>query len=176
MTRTDIAKHNDKKAAAWQHARPKIARLAAAMSPAGNADDVLQDVYVAFMTKGPAETTHEETQRWLMAVTVNFCRNEHRKLARLRTAMKNLALRLIWKAEPSAADEAESEEQKELVRQALGRLGHRVRAAIIMRYFMDMDSPEIAKIMETSDSTIRGYLRQGRLELADALRRSGHGK
>ena len=172
MALADGEDRDNQKAATWEQVRPTIARLAGAMSPAGNADDVLQDVYVAFLTKGPSEVTDGQARRWLIAVTVNACRNEHRKLGRLRTALHNLGSRLIYRACPSAADDAEAREQKKLIRQALDRLEFKVRSAIVMRYFMDMDSSEIAKILETSDSTIRGYLRQGRLKLAEVLRTS----
>jgi DNA-directed RNA polymerase specialized sigma24 family protein len=49
-----------------------------------------------------------------------------------------------------------------------------VRTILVLRYFAEFDSKEIAKILEMPDSTVRSHLRAGRQQLALELKRAGY--
>ena len=57
---------------------------------------------------------------------------------------------------------------------ALGRLDLPMRTILVLRYFAEFDSKEIAKILDMPDSTVRSHLRTGRQQLALELKRAGY--
>ncbi|MGK5551770.1 SigE family RNA polymerase sigma factor [Actinomadura kijaniata] len=49
-------------------------------------------------------------------------------------------------------------EDREVLWQALGRLGRRERAAVVLRYFADLDHAAVAEILGCSPGTARGHI------------------
>lgn len=160
----------------WEEAAPQLARLVRAMGIApGRAEDVLQDVYLTAWRKAPAELAQEDLRRWLLRVTSNRCNLEHRRGSRWRNVLGRLAR--LYGGSNSAGCPARAvarEEEHQLVRRALGRLEPRLRSILVLRYFAELDSKEIGKILELSDSTVRSHLRTARRRLASELKRAGY--
>jgi RNA polymerase sigma-70 factor, ECF subfamily len=157
-----------------------LARLLRAMgTPTAKVDDLLQDVYLSAWQKQPPGLTPGELRRWLMRVALNRCNLEHRVQGRWQRLWRRWAGQAQPGGNHSAADStvldaASRQEDKELVRRALGRLQPQVRTILVLRYFAEFDSKEIAKILEMPDSTVRSHLRAGRQQLALELKRAGY--
>jgi RNA polymerase sigma-70 factor (ECF subfamily) len=157
-----------------------LARLLRAMGiPAAKVDDLLQDVYLSAWQKQPPGLAPGELRRWLFRVALNRCNLEHR----VQSRWQRLWRRWVGQSEPggnhaalgsTVLDAACRQEDKELVRGALGRLEPKVRSILVLRYFAEFDSTEIAKILEMPDSTVRSHLRAGRQQLALELKRAGY--
>ena len=157
----------------WEKIAPQLLRLIGAMGIShGCREDVLQDVYLAAWQKGPVDVDPMQLQRWLIRVTVNRCKLEHRQRSRWQAVWRGLAAR------PSrhgpGCGEAAAEEEHELVRRALAGLGPEASSLLVLRYFMELDSAEIGRILEQPDSTVRGKLREARKQLAWELKRAGY--
>ena len=165
-------------ASVWQELSADLRRLVGAMGiDRGQADDVLQDVYLTAWQKHPAGVDRSELRRWLLRVTANRCNLEHRRKSRWQAALERLrqsAGRASRVAEPAA--DASRREELEAVRRALGALAPQLRTVLVLRYFAELDSREIGRILGMPDSTVRSHLRAGRKRLASALKRSGFGK
>lgn len=160
----------------WEEVGPELARLVAALGIApGRAEDVLQDVYLAAWHKPPPQVGPDHLRRWLFRVAINRCHLEHRKTARWRGVLRGLG-RLWWgRTDEAEAERAVSrEEDKGLVRAALGRLEPLVRSILVLRYFAEIDSREIGRMLDLPDSTVRGHLRAARQQLAVELKRGGY--
>lgn len=73
--------------------------------------------------------------------------------------------------EPASA-QSEEIEDRDLLWSALGRLGPRERAAVVLRYFADLDHIRIAEILECSPGTVRGQISRalGKLRVDSAVR------
>jgi RNA polymerase sigma-70 factor (ECF subfamily) len=162
--------------AVWDEFAPELARLACALGvDTARAEDVLQDVYLAAHQKQPRGADPSDLRRWLYRVTVNRCNLEHRRQTR-RTRL----LRLLGRGgkQPPQAENAEQvagrQEERELVRRALDNLEPPLRSVLVLRYFTELDSKEIGRILGLSDSTVRSRLRTARSRLASALRRMGY--
>lgn len=157
----------------WDGAGPQLSRLICALGIApGHAEDVLQDVYLTAWRKAPPGMEPEDMRRWLTRVAINRCHLEHRRRTRWRNVLRTLTLRR--RDPPEGAVEAVARgEQAEVVRRALGRLPHRLRSILVLRYFAELDSKEIGQILQLPDSTVRSHLRTGRQRLAMELRRTG---
>lgn len=164
----------------WPEAALELARLLRAMGiPTVKIDDLLQDVYLSAWQKQPPGLTPGDLRRWLFRVALNRCNLEHRVQGR----WQRLWRRWAGQAEPGRNHSASGptilaaacrQEDKELVRRALGRLPPQVRTILVLRYFAEFDSQEIGKILEMPDSTVRSHLRAGRQQLALELKRAGY--
>lgn len=158
----------------WLEARPKLLQLAAALAPPGEAEDVVQDVYLS-LADAPQGLGPGELHRWLMKVATNRCRQEHRKVARWRRAFRGLSLKLVPSSQGDHSRAMEQAHQRQAIRSAMDGLKHELRASLAMRYFLDMDSEAIGRILGANPSTVRSWLRQGRLALAKSLLKAGYG-
>lgn len=158
----------------WDEAAGELARLAGALGVGpGRTDDVLQDVFVAALEKASAIADRTDLRRWLFRVTVNRCNLEHRRGGRWQRAWQ--AIRQLRRGPTeSPATTVSREEEKRLVRTALGRLHPRDQAILALRYFAEFDSKEIGRILNIPDATVRSRLRIARQQLADALKRLGY--
>ncbi len=158
----------------WDEAAGDLARLVGALGVApGRAEDVLQDVYLAALRKAPA-ADRTELRRWLFRVAINRCRLEYRTGARWQRVWQGLER--LWRGReaecPAAA--ASREEEKKLVRTALQRLGPECHEVLVLRYFAELDSREIGRILRMPAATVRSRLRAARQQLADELKRLGY--
>jgi RNA polymerase sigma factor (sigma-70 family) len=187
----------DNLAAAWDKFGPELSRLIRALgiNPAG-ADDILQEVYLSAREKCPKTLifgdcpdfrgyengivplgcpNFEDLRKWLIRVTVNRCRLEHRRTGRWKRMF--LALTHLFDRRVEVAAGAESllrDEQRVQVRRSLQSLDADARTVLVLRYFADMDSGEIGLILNLPESTVRGRLRKARQKLADRLRKAGY--
>lgn len=157
--------------------RERLRRIAAGMGMgAADAEDVLQDVSVQVLRYERTFEDERGMMRWLIRTTVNRCLTEHRRRFR-RSAAR------ILKRRPEAAehltaglDVAERvglTEELELVRRTLLELDASLLPVMVLRYFCDLTSGEIAEIMQWNASTVRGRLREARMILAGKLLRRG---
>ncbi len=53
------------------------------------------------------------------------------------------------------SDASVSSEQHDALKRAIGRLPHRMRAAVVLRYFEDMSEAEVANVLGVSQGTVK---------------------
>ena len=166
----------DNLAAAWEDFGPELSRLIQVLGiGSANANDILQEVYLTAREKCPPALDFEDLRKWLIRVTVNRCRLEHRRTGRWRRAF--LALTHLFDRRVQSAPAAESlsrDEQRHQVRRALQSLDANMRSLLVLRYFAEFDSTEIGRIMQLSEATVRCRLCRARRKLADRLRQTGY--
>lgn len=157
----------------WQRLAPELRRTVAALRGSAEAEDILQDVFLAAMKQDLARL--EDRRRWLFRVTINRCRQEGRQRVRRRALLARLAERVgrLGRGQMPPEDLARQQE-REVVRSALSHLQDDLRIPLVLRYFSGMDSREIAQVLEIPDSTIRGRLRTARRALAAELAKAGY--
>lgn len=160
----------------WEQSVSELTRLVAGMGCQGETgQDVLQDVYLAAMRSKAGQLAPPELRCWLFRTVINRCHLEHRRHGIFARAVLGWFLRRPPRADTgNAADHATQSEQLSAVRQAMERLEGPERAILVMRYFNEMDSREIGKVLGTNDSTVRTRLRRARMKLAQELRKAGH--
>ena len=166
--------------AVWVERQIELRRLAGALGlvPA-DVDDVMQTVAVTAVNQCPAELPGAAAFAWLVRTLINATRLHQRRSAQQRRTHDAYAARLPLPADPtssasSATPTAASMDRAEraaAVHTALAALPERLATPLVLRYFMNLAPQEIAAILELPGSTVRGQLREGRLQLAAALRR-----
>jgi len=160
----------------WDETASELARVLCALgADAARADDILQDVYLIAWQKCPPDAGRADLRRWLFRVAVNRCHLEHRRRTRWRGVLRGL--RRLWRGDDAAADAgatASENEQRRLVRRALQGLQPQSRSILVLRYFAELNSREIGRVLQLPDSTVRSHLRSARQQLALELKRAGY--
>ena len=118
------------------------------------AEDAVQDAFVKFLEKAPAEL--ENPNAWLMRVLVNGCKS------RLRLAWRQVA-RL-----PDTLPAPESPRQREELEE-LWQLPPEERAAVHLFYYEGYSTEEIARMVGVAPGTVRSRLSRARERLRKLL-------
>jgi RNA polymerase sigma factor (sigma-70 family) len=158
-----------------------LRRIVAGMGlSASDGEDALQDVSIRALKQLKQQRTrwrHEDSVKWLIKVTINRCLMEHRS----RRTFRRKAHEILKKQEQAgtaskgAEEKAIVAEELETVREGLQELNDALLAPMILRYFCDLNSTEIGKILALSPSAVRSRLREARMILAKKLLERGVG-
>jgi len=116
------------------------------------AEDAVHDVFVRCADRLD-DLDHPPT--YLRAAVVNECRAQHRRRQRARRL--------------DAAPAAQLPEELVETLDALDRLTPRRRAAVVLRYFVDIHDDEIAQILGCRPATVRSLIRRALTDLREAL-------
>jgi RNA polymerase sigma-70 factor (ECF subfamily) len=148
----------------------RLKRIVAGMGlSVSDAEDVLQDVSVEALKRPGRGRSQQQNRRWLMKVTINRCLLEHRRGKTFRRRAVEILQRRLRSESDSMDGNAIAAEELEVVRKTLHQLDGSLLMPMVLRYFCDLNSTEIAEILSLSPSTLRSRLRQGRLTLAKQL-------
>ena len=120
----------------------------AILGDAQEAEDAVQDTFLKFLEKAPAEL--DSPPAWLMRVLVNGCRD------RLRAAP-------LWESLPAP----EPEERQEL--EEIFSLPPADRAVIHLFYYEGLSTGEIARLTGQAEGTVRSRLSRARSRLRRLL-------
>ncbi len=150
----------------------RLKRIIAGMGlGASDAEDVLQDVVIQALRRAGKCQTKEDGVRWLIKVTVNRCLMEHRRQRSFRRRGSEILKRQSeTNMHLTGTDEkAIVAEEVEMVRNSLQELDNSLLAPMVLRYFCDLNSREVGRILALSPSTVRSRLREARMILAKRL-------
>ncbi len=132
------------------------------------AEDALQEVFLKVCRSLESyDPSKGAFTTWLHRITMNHCLNQRRKRrpAPLEFAESEDALA---SRQPSAERQVERDDS---LRRALGHLSQKLRAVVVLRYYLDLSYDEIGQVLEvpagTVKSRIHSALRVLRRELAD---------
>jgi RNA polymerase sigma-70 factor (ECF subfamily) len=124
------------------------------------AEDAVQEAIVRAWERSERGDEIDALDRWVAAVAMNLSRSGLRRLRVERRARYRLL---------DAGTQAAPSDDAVDVRRALAELPRRQREAVVLRYFLDLSTQEIAKAMHTSEGTVKSQLFKARAHLADAL-------
>jgi RNA polymerase sigma-70 factor (ECF subfamily) len=139
-------------------------------------DDVLQDVSVQVLRHKGRFERESGMRSWLIRTTVNRCLTEHRR------RFRHSAARIVkWRPDVAehfgggrgVTDRVDQTEELEVVRRTLLELDASLLTPMVLRYFCDLTSREIAETLDWNASTVRARLRQARMILARKLLQRG---
>ena len=146
--------------ASWAHA------LARSLVGEGAADDLVQETWVAALWAEP--DSGRPLRPWLGTVLGNFARQRARRRDR-RAAREERGA--TPEALPSAADLTEKAESQKLLMEELLGLDESLREVLLLRYFEELSSAEIARRQGIPASTVKSRLQRGLDELRVRLDR-----
>lgn len=152
--------------------RPIIYRLALSiLDDAAEADEAAQDALLAALKAVGSYRGDAAFTTWLYAITLNVCRARLRKrrtadrlLHTLKTFFWPLADKPHLPEEAMVLTEHEAE-----VWQAVSALDEKHRWPIILRYYHDLSTDEIARVLKINEGTVRSRLHTAREQLRGRL-------
>ena len=136
--------------------------LCHAKNPA-DADDVMQDVFLALYTSRRGFADDEHIKAWLIRVTVNKCKN----------LLKSCGRRLSVPLENAEEVQFPPKERFSLIPQLM-KLKPKYRVVLYMFYYEDYPVGRIAELLGEKQSTVTTRLARGRKMLRELLTKEGY--
>ena len=128
-----------------------------------DADDVFQEVFLAYWKRRPKIRDEEHLKAWLIRTTINQCKKTY-----------NAA---IWRRAVSVSEFGEdaslcfSLPLENTLFCALQKMSPKLRSVIHLYYFEEMSVKEIAKLLRMREGTVRMQLTRGRDKLRELIGR-----
>lgn len=113
-------------------------------------EDAMQEVFLKLLLSAPPFESAEHEKRWLIRVTVNYCKNN---------------LKLFWNSRRGTVEEIEQlsadSEEKEIL-QEIYNLPEKFKIVIYLYYVEGYKCVEIAEILDLKESAVKMRLKKGR--------------
>lgn len=130
------------------------------------AEDVVADAFVAVLQNVGSLDAERPFRPWFLRIVANRAITVARRSARLQR-IAHLLHHRDWLPGPEEAAER-NDEQREVM-QALKRLPPEERAALSLRYLLDLDERSIAEVLGCPLGTVKTRLHRGRNRLRRQL-------
>ncbi len=142
--------------------RGMVYGLALAKTGSGaDADDVFQEVFLAYFEAGKGFRDEEHRKAWLLRTTLNFARRVTSSTWRRKTAA------LEDQAELTVPFEEQEERE---IWSAVAALSEEYRLPIYLYYFQELSTAEIATVLHVKPGAVRMRLSRGREMLRNVLK------
>lgn len=125
------------------------------------AEDAVQEALLRAWERSERGERIESLNAWVSTVSLNIARSGIRRLAAERRARARLGSRA------GVTDPAE--EVRADVERSLAALPRRQREVVVLRYYLGMDTKEVAEVLRIHEGTVKSTLFKARAALADAL-------
>ncbi|RJE85680.1 sigma-70 family RNA polymerase sigma factor [Paenibacillus sp. 1011MAR3C5] len=142
------------------------------------AEDVSQETFLTAFRKADQYRGDGSLKGWLLRIAINLCRSRMR-----RASWQRLFLREWMDLDQDAADRSvwtHSEEpgstgwmDRMTLREEIGRLPLLYREVIVLYYFHEMHTAEIAHVLQESEGTVKSKLHRARKKLKRQLEEGG---
>lgn len=158
--------------------KKKIYYLAYDMVGDGHeAEDISQEVFIKVFRHIKKFRKDAALKSWIYQITVNTCIDVQRKKSKKpqvlmeSSQMDSLQQESSWAESRNTGPErhAEANMIQRRVRQLLHKVSPKERSAFVMRYYNELKTNEIAKILDVSTNTIKSLLFRARKKLQKEL-------
>ncbi len=152
-------------AALYRASAVSLIRLAYVMlDDLPSAEDVVQEAFCGLYRRWDRLKDTDSAMFYVRASVLNGC----------RSLLRRRAVRRRFSADQPPAGSAEAvvlsgEEREEVIR-AVGRLPHRQREALVLRFYLDLPDDQIARVMGIRQGTVRSTAHRAREALGRALK------
>ena len=136
-----------------------------------DAQDAAQEVFLRVFKYIHRFDTRKPIEPWLMQVTVNVCRNIGRTRQRCRDTFPETVEADMAVANPSRDPHAglAEEQRRQMLWKALETLPEKERLAVILRDINGLDTSEVAKILGSSETTVRSQVSRARVRMKEVI-------
>ena len=124
-----------------------------------DADDAVQEVFLRLYTAQKALQSEEHLRRWLLRVTVNYCRD---------------VLRSPWRKRRASLDELPPQPvfqkpEQEALYQSVMTLPENYRIVLVLFYYEELSVREIGALLNLETSAVTTRLSRARAKLKEQL-------
>ena len=138
-----------------------VAAVALVCSSRPAAEDAVQEALLRAWERSERGEEIEHLNAWVATVALNLGRSGLRRVIAERKARSRLTAAYRESTAPTG-DRVDLE-------RALATLPRRQRESVVLRYYLQMDTREVAQILRTSEGTVKSTLHRARATLASAL-------
>jgi RNA polymerase sigma factor (sigma-70 family) len=139
-----------------------VAAIALVSESRPAAEDAVQEALLRAWVRSEKGAEIESLNAWVTAVALNLSRSGLRRLRSERRAKARLR-------GPSVEDPAPSVERSVDIERALATLPRRQREVVVLRYYLDLDTHDVAAALGIHEGTVKSTLFRARAALATAL-------
>ena len=142
----------------------RVFRTAASLlGSESDASDAVQEVFLKFYRYFSKVDDSRDLAPWLYKITTNVCRD----MARSKRRHQGVPIEVQGLVSTSLGpfERAARREQRRLTRLALARLPYKERAAITLRDLEGLATRDVARILGTTQATVRSQISSGRAKL-----------
>lgn len=135
------------------------------------ANEITQDVFIAALRSLPAYQDKKSFKAWIYTIALNHSRTHLRKrktLERLKATLTSI-FRVEFQKQTMPEEAVIQNEKEALLWNCLTQLDERLRVVIVLRYFHELSTVEIAEVLSLNEGTVHSRLHNGRERLRKAL-------
>jgi len=137
-----------------------VAAVALTSGSRSAAEDAVQEALLRAWERSEKGDEIDSLEGWVTTVALNLARSGLRRIRSERRARVWLAGSAV--GEPPSADRVD-------VDRALAALPRRQREVAVLRYYLQLDTREVASALELNEGTVKSTLFRARAALAGAL-------
>lgn len=131
-----------------------------------SAQDIFQEVFLKVYKHQESFLEKSSMKTWIYKITINTCK-DYLKSAWVRRAQNQLSESTA--TEESLEDAAARNDEARRVTQKVLALPAAYKDVILLYYYKQLDTREIAQVLQIAQGTVRSRLHRGRLLLQKAL-------
>src|SRR5688500_18897504 len=138
------------------------------------AEDLTQDIFLKIFKALATFDRRANFQTWIISISRNLCIDHYRSVRKERqTIAREVDSTDLQPATPERGPYAQAEHQdlRAQLRQALETLPITLRTAVVLRDLQELSYQEIAEQLGLPEGTVKSRINRGRIELAHQLRR-----
>lgn len=127
------------------------------------AEELAQDALAKVWRNWKRVSRLENPSAWAHHIAMNLAKSHFRRLGAERRANNRLG------PVEEVADLLRDRADQLALRQAIARLPHRIKMALILRYFVDLPFTDVAQAMDIPEGTARSWVHRGLARLRTEL-------
>jgi len=138
------------------------------------AEDLTQDIFLKIFKALKTFDRRANFQTWIISISRNLCIDHYRSVRKERqTIARDVDSNDLQPVTPERGPYAQAEHQdlRAQLRQALETLPITLRTAVVLRDLQELSYQEIADRLGLPEGTVKSRINRGRIELAHQLRR-----
>lgn len=138
---------------------------------AAEANEITQETFIAALRSLRSYQERQSLRAWLYTITLNRSRSYLRKVKVIERLRNSLAARFRIETQEQATPEESilQSEQGSEIWDALRQLDERHRLVVVLRYFHELPTAEIAAVLSISEGTVHSRLHTAREKLRTVL-------
>ncbi|MBD3334775.1 MAG: sigma-70 family RNA polymerase sigma factor [Candidatus Eisenbacteria bacterium] len=148
----------------------------------GDADDLFQDTWTAALRRLDSFSQERPLRAWLFAICINRYRDAYRRRRRRQSWLRSFGSAEEQDRLPASAaghdsgpeQDLQRREEREAVKQAIGRLDDDLRLAVLLHYGQGMSMDEVGGVLEIPAGTVKSRLFTARKQMKVWLEARGH--
>lgn len=151
-----------------RHERLVLSTALRLLGNLADAQDASQEVFLRLYRNLGKLDSEGAVAGWLYRVTVNVCHDMHRK-GRVSSPVEDAAE--VASGNPDPQQCLTEAERRRVLHMSLRKLSEKERAALVLRDLEGLSTEEVARVLGTSDATVRSQVSKARVKVKDYMER-----